>query len=100
MSNLSAPASGTPCGTGIIRMAEKKNLSSKEEPRMGGKEDKMELKASPYPHMVTTQQVRTKKHTHTHIHTKKKERKKKMFIKDFYANSGQLLDSHFGWVSL
>lgn len=55
MSSLSAPASGAPCGTEIIRMADEKNLSSKEEPRMGGKEDKMELKASPYPQMVTTQ---------------------------------------------
>lgn len=61
MSSLSAPASGAPCGREIIRMADEKNFSSKEEPGMGGKEDKMELKASPYPQMVSTQQERTKK---------------------------------------
>lgn len=64
MSSLSAPASGAPCGTAIIRMADEKIVSSKEAPGMGGKEDKMELKASPHPPpMFTTQQQGTKKKT-------------------------------------
>lgn len=97
MSSLSAPASGAPCGTEIIRMADEKNFSSKEELGMEGKEDKMELKASPCPQMVTTQQEKTKK---TPLHPPKKVRKKKMFLKYLCANSGQLLDSHFDWVAL
>lgn len=61
MSSLSAPASGALCGTEIIRMADEKNVSGKEAPGMRGKEDKMELKSSPHPPMLTTQQEGTKK---------------------------------------
>ena len=76
MSSLSAPASGAPCGTAIIRMADEKVVSRKEAPGMGGKEGKMELKASPHPPpMFTTQQEGTKK---------KKTGKTKILMKDLY----------------
>lgn len=55
MSSLSAPASGALCGTGIIRLAERKISPAKGEGREG-KEHKVELMASPYswiPWMVT-----------------------------------------------
>lgn len=54
MSSLSAPASGAPCGTGIIRMADEKVLSSRRAGK-GGQEHKVELPASPCPRRVTTQ---------------------------------------------
>lgn len=52
MSRLSAPASGAPCGTGIIRMADEKVLSSKRAGK-GGQEHKVEHPASPCPWRVT-----------------------------------------------
>lgn len=58
MSSLSAPASGAPCGTGIIRMADEKVFSSKRAGK-GGQEHKVELTVSPCPWRVTTQQEGT-----------------------------------------
>lgn len=91
MSSLSAPASGTPCGTGIIRMADEKVFSSKRAGK-GGQEHKVELTVSRCPWRVTTQQEGTS------IKIKKRKKEKDLVKISIYASPGQLLDSLSFWL--
>lgn len=90
MSSLSAPASGAPCGTRIIKMADKKNCSSKksqterEGAQSGTKGIALPTEGN---HPVGKDQY-------------KKRKGKDLEKISVYASFGQLSDSHFGWVAL